>query len=201
MKRFFFFIIATLTLCSCIGIESQINFKKNGSGTLTFTYKISQMIKNLDTGSDEKNALPLPVSREEFNRTAEGIEGLKLLSINQREDEENIYIQAKMEFDRIESVNKIGDQINFSLSVEGDTYIFRHIVFSARENQEVSEDSKQMIETFFKGYELSYIIDAPSQIKSYSMGELAQDKKSLTYRITIPELLTSAEDKILEIKW
>lgn len=203
MNRIFLLVlIVILTLTSCIGIESQISFKRDGSGTLTLTYTVSQMIKDLDTAGNGKN-LPLPVSEEDFNRTVDDIDGLKLLNIKQREDEENIYIEASLEFDSIEALNQIGrgNQMNLSLTVENGITIFRQVIFRSREDQEVSEDSIKMMETFFNDYELSFIINTPSSIKKYSLGELDSDKRKLTYRVTIPELISAGEEKVLEVIW
>ncbi len=203
MNRIFLLVlIVILTLTSCIGIESQISFKRDGSGTLTLTYTVSQMIKDLDTAGNGKN-LPLPVSEEDFNRTVDDIDGLKLLNIKQREDEENIYIEASLEFDSIEALNQIGrgNQMNLSLTVENGITIFRQVIFRSREDQEVSEDSIKMMETFFNDYELSFIINTPSSIKKYSLGELDSDKRKLTYRVTIPELISAGEEKVMEVIW
>ena len=203
MNKFVYLImIILLTLTSCIGIESQISFRGDGSGTLTLIYTVSQMIKDLDTGGNDKN-LPLPVSEEEFNRTVENIDGLNLLNIKQKEDEENIYIEASLEFDSIDALNQIGNrnQMDLSLTVENGITTFRQVIFGSNEDQEVSEDSIKMLETFFKGYELSFVINTPSSIKEYSLGELNPDNKKLTYRVTIPELMRMDGEKILEVRW
>ena len=202
MKRLSFLVLSVLVMSSCIGIESRISFKANGSGTLTFNYKISRMIKDLDSAGSGGN-LPLPVSEEDFVRTAEGIEGLKLINIKQSEDEENIYIEAKMEFDRIESVRQIGSggQMEVSLVQAGGDKLFTQVIYPGREDQEIYEDTLQMLETFFKDYELSFVIDAPEPIKSHNLGVLSQNNRQLTYTVTITELMKTGKETILEVRW
>jgi hypothetical protein len=102
-------------LSSCIGIESRLVLREDGTGTLTLSYKVSQFMKNIDVGREDKR-LPLPVSEEDFRRTAEGIEGLRLVDLNEREDDENVYIRAVLEFDSLNAVNGLGPDPGLGLS-------------------------------------------------------------------------------------
>jgi hypothetical protein len=58
-----------------------------------------------------------------------------------------------------------------------------------------------MIETFFEGYDLSYRVTAPAVIVRYSLGELSEDKRSVSYKTTVAELLKSGEKQVLEVAW
>ena len=202
MKRYVLPILAALLLSSCIGIETQISFRNDGSGTVRLNYRISQFMKNLDVGKEEKT-LPLPVSRDDFIRAAEGIDGLRLLSVNQRENEQDVFVEARMEFDRVEAVNQLSreGQIDASLAAQDGTRSFKLLIYRGQENAEISEDSLKMVEAFFEGYELTYTINTPAPIKRYSLGELSQDKRTLTYRVTVPELLKQKKKIFLELAW
>ena len=202
MTRWFIVILTVVLLSSCIGIESEILLRQDGTGVLTLSYKISQFRKNIDAGREEKQ-LPLPVNEEEFVRTAEGIEGLRLTDIDEREDEENVYIRAELEFDSVDAVNALGraGQIGISLENQGNTNTFRQVIFAGQEGEEITEDSLEMIETFFQGYDLVYAITVPSQVKSHSLGDLSADGRTVTYTITVPEILKASQPLVLEVDW
>ena len=55
-------------LSSCIGVDSRLTVRDNGSGTLQLTYRISQLVADLGVSSTGKSAIPLPVSRSDFER-------------------------------------------------------------------------------------------------------------------------------------
>ncbi len=186
-------------LTSCLGIESQIRLSEDGSGLLTLSYKVSQFMKNLDVGREDKR-LPLPVTEEEFNRTAAGIEGLQLVDIDETEDEQNVYIEASL---AIEAVNLLGPngEMGLSLVREGEATTFRQLISAGRQSEEITEDSLDMIETFFQGYELAYSITVPGQVTSYSLGVLSNDGRTVTYRVAVAELLQQPEAEILEVSW
>jgi len=202
MTRWFIVLLTVVLLSSCIGIKSEILLRQDGTGVLTLSYKISQFMKNIDAGREEKQ-LPLPVNEEEFVRTAEGIEGLRLTDIDEREDEENVYIRAELEFDSVDAVNALGraGQIGISLENQGNTNTFRQVIFAGQEGEEITEDSLEMIETFFQGYDLVYAITVPSQVKSHSLGDLSEDGRTVTYTITVPEILKASQPLVLQVAW
>jgi hypothetical protein len=206
MKRRILLLAAAMTLgallSSCVGIASRIELRADGSGTLTLDYKVAQYLKNIDVGREQKR-LPLPVSREDFRRTAEGIQGLRLLELDGREDEENVYVRAVLEFDDLEALNGLGGEpgLGLSLTESGGERTLRQEIAPAVDPGDLSEDSLAMISDFFAGYELVYTIRLPAPIKRHSLGELSQDGRSLTYHATVPELMQAAEPVILEVVW
>jgi len=202
MTKWFILFLTVVLLSSCIGIESEILLRQDGTGVLTLSYQISQFMKNIDAGREEKQ-LPLPVNEEEFVRTTEGIEGLRLTDIDEREDEENVYIRAKLEFDSVDAVNALGraGQIGITLENRGDTNMFRQVIFAGQEGEEITENSLEMLETFFQGYDLVYAIILPTPVQSHTLGELSVDGRTVTYRTTVPEILKASQPLVLEVVW
>jgi hypothetical protein len=191
-----------LLLSSCIGIESQIRIRQDGSGLLTLSYTVSQFIKNIDAGRSEKQ-LPLPVNAEDFRRSAEGVEGLRLTDLEETEDEENIYIRAELEFDSVEAVNALGrnGQIQIGLESQGDTTTFRQLLYDGGQGEPITAESIEMIETFFDGYELVYSVSAPEEVREHNLGDLGPDGRTVTYTITVPEILRFSEPLVLQVTW
>ena len=204
MTRWFFCIVVVIVvlLSSCIGIESDLRIRQDGSGVLTLSYTVSQFIKNIDAGRSEKQ-LPLPVNEEEFRRSAERIEGLRLTDLVEREDEENVYIRAELEFDNVEAVNALGreGQLGITLETQGDTTTFRQLIYEGQQGEEVTEESLKMIETFFEGYELVYSVTVPAQVRDHTLGVLAPDGRTVTYTTTVPDILRTSEPLFLEVVW
>ena len=202
MKKLLLPILAMVLLSSCIGIDSQISLQNDGSGTLLLNYRISQLMKNLDVAKSDWH-LPLPVSREDFQRTVDSISGLKLLSLAQREDERDVLIDARLGFTGVQAINSLGKegQIELSFSNEGGLHVFRQQIYRGRSLEEISPESLQMIQTIFEGYELSYRVTAPAAIKRHSLGELSGDQRSVSYKTSVAELLKSGEKQVLEVAW
>lgn len=189
-------------LSSCIGIESRIDLRADGTGTLTLSYRVSQFMKNIDVGREDKR-LPLPVSAEDFRRTAAGIEGLRLATVEQREDEQDVHIRAVLEFDDLEALNALGPESGLGLSFarSGEDRVLRQQIAPAAEPEMIPESSFRMVEEFFAGYELVYTISAPGAIKRHTLGELSEDGRSVIYTVTVPQLLRAVEPVVLEVVW
>lgn len=202
MKKTITLIVPVLfLLSSCLGIESRMVMNRDGSGTLTLNYKISRMIKDMELQNGEGGMLPLPVSEEDFRRTAERTQGVRLLSVKQSEDEENISIEARLEFDAVEALNGLSapGQMQLSYEAAGGTQKLRQVLSAAA--GEVTPETVEMLETLFAGYELSFLIETQTPIKRHSLGVLSEDGKQLTYGVTIPELYSSRQDILLEVEW
>jgi len=202
MRRWAALAVAALLLSSCIGIESRLSFRQDGSGALTLSYKVSQFMKNIDAGREQKS-LPLPVSREDFERAVFGIPGLRLASFQQREDEQNVYVDANVAFDTIEALNEFSRRgaMGLTVSRQGEGLLCRQEISAAREPGEISADSLEMIRTFFGEYELVYSVGAPAAIRSHSLGELDGEGRVLTYRVSISDILRNSAAQVLEVSW
>jgi hypothetical protein len=194
LKRLLLLALCAAALSSCIGIQSQISLGRDGSGTLQLSYRICQFLR-------EDRDLPLPASREDFQRAVEGAPGLRLEALSQREDEQDVTIEARLAFDRVEALNALGPQLGLSYTEQGGERVFRQRLYAGQPPGGLPPQSLKMAETFFQGYEVSLELSSPVPIRSYSLGQLSEDRRTLRYRTTIPELLKHKDELILEITW
>jgi hypothetical protein len=194
LKRLLLPAILVATLSSCIGIQSQITLGRDGSGAVRLSYRIPQFLR-------EDRSLPLPASREEFQRVVTSATGLRLEALSQREDEQDVTIEARLSFDRVEALNVLGGQLGLSYTVQPDGRVFRQRIYEGQPPGGISADSMKLAETFFRSYEVFLELSSPDPIRSCSLGQLSEDRRSLRYQITIPELLRQQEGLILEVIW
>jgi hypothetical protein len=194
MKGFLLTTLLVLSLCSCIGIQSQLSLGRDGSGTLRLDYRLARFLKE---GVD----LPLPVSRSDFQRAVEAAPGLKLETLSEREDEQDLYIAARLSFDRLDDLNALGSQLGLSYTVQEDSHTFRQRVYAGQPSEGISAESLKMIDAFFQGYELSFELNSPAPIKAHTLGELSADRRSLRYKTTVAELLKHKDEVALEASW
>ncbi len=186
--------LCAAALSSCIGVQSQISLERDGSGTLRLSYRICQFLR-------EDRELPLPLSGEDFRRAVAAAPGLRLEALSQREDEQDLTIEARLAFDRVEALNALGGQLGLSYAEQGDSRLFRQRLYPGQPPGGLPEESLRMAETFLKGYEVSLELSSPVPIRSYSLGQLSEDRRTLRYRTTIPELLKHRDELTLEITW
>jgi hypothetical protein len=202
MRRLISVLAMFLALCSCIGIDSKLTIRSDGTGTLELTYRIAQTVADLGRSGADKGPLPLPVSREDFERGLAGIKGVELKSIARTENETDITIRAVFAFDSIDSLAKIPafSDAPPSVQVSGTRHTFSQLLAKAAD-QEMNQDSLQMLDAFFEGYAIKLIFEVPLAIQSYSLGTLSADKKTLTFTAPVKDLATARKDVAMSFTW
>ncbi len=203
MKQFLFIVLAVFLLSSCLGIDSTIKLNSRGSGEILLSYKISQMVINLGKVDDESKFVPLPVTEEDFKYSAEGVDGITLVSVKEKEDEQNVYIDAKLKFDTIDNLSdffkRAGKDI-LTITQENGHTVFRQIIFEGLK-EGIDDDSLSMVNVFFQDYNLSFNFEAPSKIISVNHGSISDNEKSASFSVQITEIIQQKEPLIWEIIW
>jgi hypothetical protein len=202
MRKIFFLLLGVALLCSCVGIDSKLFVRADGSGTLDLTYRVSQMIVDLGRSGTEKVDLPLPITKEDFQRGLQDVPGVRLSGFSRSENEKDITIHVQLAFDSVDALSRVaafrGESL--SIAVSGGQHTFTQTVAKAAA-AEMSQDSLQMLDTFFNGYTISLSFEAPAPIQSFSLGQLSQDRKTLTYTATVKDLVTAKKDVVFSVSW
>ena len=58
-----------------------------------------------------------------------------------------------------------------------------------------------MIDAFFDGYDLTFIVETPQPIKQNNLGTLSDDRRVLTYTTSIKDLVRTKSDVVLSLGW
>jgi hypothetical protein len=194
-------------LSACIGVESNVSFRNDGSGTLRLEYRISKAL--IEMGKESGGETPLPFSEEELREAVEGNPKVELLEVSQREDEQDVYIVSEFGFDRIEDFAEIEefDDMPMSLERAGGDSTFRMLISEGNggdepeEAEETDAELQAMFEQMFAGYEIIVVVNAPGPVKSHNLGELSSDSRTVRYSLPILELDALEEETTLTVVW
>ena len=203
MRKLVVLCCALVLLTSCIGIDSRMTIRDNGSGTLSLTYRVSQLVTELGVSSTGRSAIPLPLSRTDFDRALAATSGtVRLTSFDRGENEKDITIRAQLAFDSVDALAKIDafHDADLKLASQGSDRTFSQLVARAP-RQPLTDDSKRMLDALFDGYDLSFVLEAPRPIKDSSLGTLSADKRTLTYTTSVKDALSTARDLVLSASW
>jgi hypothetical protein len=203
MRKIAVLFAASLFLMSCVGIDSKLTVRDNGSGTLALTYRVSQLVADLGISSSERGAIPLPLSKADFERSLESSKGtVRLTRFNRSENDKDIIIAAELSFDSLEALSRVDAFRSQDLKVgaDGSRHTFSELIARAP-GRPVTDESLRMIDAFFAGYDLTFTVEAPQPIQRNSLGTLSDDKRVLTYSTSIKDLVRAKSDVILSIAW
>ncbi len=194
-----------LSLTSCLGIEAAISLNDNGSGKVVYQYRVSKMFVGLkkSEGGPKKPDLPLPVSRQDLERTLAKARGVISTGVEQSENDTEIILKGEIRFDSVAALNRSGffDDYPITLSREGGRTLLTLLLSDAREP--LDEASRDVYDNLFAGYGLVLKITAPKEIVSPAPdgGSLSADKKTLTYAVGLADLMRLSDKTQLRVGW
>lgn len=195
--------VTALFLMSCVGIDSRMTIRDNGAGTLSLTYRVSQLIAGLGDASEGRKVIPLPLTRSDFERSLESAKGkVRLVRFDRSENEKDVVINVELAFDSLDALAGLdafrGAEIK--TGSDGAVRTFSQLIAHAP-RESISEDSLRMVDAFFKGYDLTFAIEAPRPIKSSTLGTLSDDKRTLTYKTSVGDVVRTKNDLVLSMSW
>ena len=105
---------------SCVGISMDITLNRDGSGTITLEYLVSQLLDSLGRLDGNERWNTIPVGRADLERTMDRLPGMKLLSFSSRDQGMNLATNAKMEFANLRALMAFLDAGGLRSSLQGD---------------------------------------------------------------------------------
>jgi hypothetical protein len=202
MKIITLLLLCSIALFSCISIDTEIELKQDGSGTVRLSYTVDKMLVDVGSFDDGSSVIPLPVDEENFRISAAAVPGLSMNSFSQDENDTEIYIDAVLDFSSVEALNTFISAAEDSIvyvSEDGKS-VYRHTIFRAPEGG-TDEETLAFADSFFSDYELSFRLKSPAAIQSVNRGSIGDEPDSAHYRIPLNELLRTEETIIWEVSW
>ncbi len=202
-KAGFLCIVAAVLLSSCVGVGSRLTIHQDGSGTLALTYRVSQLVVNLGNPVDGKGIIPLSLAKADFERSVAGSQGMvRLTSFDRSEDQKDVTIRVELAFDSLDALAKLDafQSAQIHLSSDGGGHSFSQLIAKAP-HEPITEDSLRMVDAFFGDYDLAFTIEVPQPVKTNTLGTLSPDKRVLTYKTSVKDLVRTKSDVILSMSW
>ena len=163
-RRFLLLPVVLIIFNSCIGISTNIQMNRDGSGRITMEYRISKALDNLGVLDGNESMPPVPVSRSDWERSVSRIQGARLVSHSRRETAQDTIISAVIEFNNPQTMAAVLSASNEMVSVNytslPDSGGF-NMIFN-RGNARYNADLLAMMQTAFSGYNFSFSFNAPA---------------------------------------
>lgn len=202
MHRILLACLCAAALCSCLGVESRLSVKNDGSGTLTLDYRIPRSLGDLGRTPEPNAPVPLPVEKADFLRAIDGIPGLRLARFTRRADGENVTIHAEIAFRRIDDLATVPAlrDAGLSLVTSGGRRTLTQVVAGAPASPPTPE-GLAMVDSLFAGGSVTVILQTPAPMTPGPVGTLSPDRRTLTWRATAGELARRAGSVVLTATW
>jgi len=191
----------------------DIALDQKGSGNVTLEYKISKALDALGRLDGNERWNTIPVGKADFERTIDRLPGMKLTSFSSKEDKNDLVINAKMEFDSLNSLMFFLDANGLRSSFSGDARSGRIIMTlnetRAKNNAALEELVAKISESYSVKISMSFPNSGNVKITN-SMGLSLEDMpgsdinpsgKKVSCSLPLYSVLSAAEGINVEFQW
>jgi hypothetical protein len=216
MKKYLGIIsIFTLVLIftACLGLKTEIDIKRNGGGTVNMEYRISNEILAMGTLSGNENSPPIPIGKEDFERTFDRIPGIKMTSYSEKTDGGDRLFLIKSEFDNLEALAGFLDSQGRQLTIERkDGKTILSVGFEI-DDEDIDPDFIPILPIIFEDYymdfkmtlpdncEVSYLDGNGNALSALPYGETTVSEKGIEFYSSMGELFTEGKSSTVVINW
>jgi hypothetical protein len=208
-----FVVLAALALTACFGVETGIDIKRDGSGTIDMAYRISNEVFMLGTLPGNENAPPLPVGKEDFERAFSRISGMEMTSYSEKTGEQDKIFLIKAKFDNLDALADFLDTQNRKVAIKRDGNAMTLSIDLDPGSKSVDPDLAPILPAIFAGYYMDFKIALPHDCKvSYTdgdgnelsalpYGETVVAAKSVSFHAPMADMLSVVNAATMTITW
>jgi hypothetical protein len=191
----------------------DITLNRDGSGTVTLEYMVSQALDSLGRLDGNERWNTIPVGRADFDRTMDRLPGMKLLSFSSREFGKDLATNAKMEFANLHSLMAFLDAGGLRSSLQGDAARGR-ILLTLSEGTGIKNPSlDKLIADISVSYFVRMSMTFPTEgslsitdakgvtIQALPESHIRTRGEQVSFDIPLYEVLSSTEGINVEFSW
>ena len=152
---------AAMVLASCVGMDTKVEISSEGSGTVSAEYRISEELAAFGELEANKELLPIPLSREDVEKSLAGSEGLELKSWSSKKSGTDLIISTVIAFQNLDALMFYLDPSG-KLATHNSGSAGQEIRFSLGDRMPTLDpEMKILAEEAFDPYTFSFSIQLP----------------------------------------
>jgi hypothetical protein len=195
-------------LSSCLGLSTDIQMNRNGSGRITMEYRLSVTAESIGRLDGNERWPIIPVGRADWERSIQRLDGIKLVSFSSRERSNDIITRVILDYENTSAlINLLGrDKASFSQG-RLDYILIKPL------SEEIDADLLELMRQASSGYKFSISFTADSNcvlvltdgtlkgIPAPSGCEIVSSGRKVSFSIDIGELFTLTGGFGISIRW
>ena len=191
-----------VVLFGCLGANTTITIRDDGSGEVEIDFQISKLIAHLGNESSRFPNLSLPITREEVTAAIDAIPGASLADYLRADEAEDVVVGLRIGFDDLDTLEALFNRLDGPdlsiVSGENGSTTFELTLYDGLESPP-DESVAEMIRAFFSDYELIWTLKAPTDIVTASRGQV--DGRTVTVEYDTDDILLSTQSVVWNLDW
>ena len=208
MKAFKLFLTLVLmvpVLISCVDIEMRFVLKRDGKGYLDLTYDVDAEATTLLDANDQRLAIPLPITRKDFETALSGSDGVSMRRFRRSDDGEGVHILVRIAFDRVEALRSIAGFENLLVSYEADGdrggVLSQRVIPARRSGEDPEQDIIELLQSVASESRISFVVVAPTKIRAADGASIDSRGRTARFSRTLADFLLEQGPVDLVVRW
>jgi hypothetical protein len=143
---------------SCIGLSTDIQMRRDGSGTITMEYRYSRMAETIGRLDGNEKWQVIPVGRADWERTLARLPGMKLISFSAREKENDLVNNVTFEFQNTKALLAFLDASGRRASFNGANRL--DVILNEGSSSAINPDLMELMKQASAGYRFKITFSA-----------------------------------------
>jgi hypothetical protein len=198
-------LLCALVLSSCMGMDTEVRISRDGSGSLSAQYKLSEELVAFGELEGNKDMIPVPLSEADVRKSLAGVKGLTLKSWSSRKSGTDIYITTVIAFDSLDSLVLYLDPQGRMASHTSSGGV-QTIGFSLGDSiPDLDKDMKDLAKEAFAPYSFRFVFDLPESPKDASSSDPAisvvREGRKVRFEGKMSDIVTLQKAPSLQLSW
>lgn len=201
-----------LVLSSCIGMDSDITIRQDGSGTITQEYRISRSLESLGKLDGNARQPAIPLGKADFERSVARVQGMKMTSYTEKATERDTIYRITLEFTALDALVHYLDAAGGGASLARENGK-RRLSLSLGGGEKLDPDLAAFTRESMEGYAIKLGFSLPSEagisfsgergrvFEAPPVGEAVVKGGKAVYQAAVGDLLSREEPLVMEIRW
>lgn len=194
-----------LAIASCVGVDAAAKIDAKGAGTIALEYQLSKEFVQL--GSLESTpALPLPLSRDDIEKSMTGLQGIALKSYAKSEKGDNTIISFSLAFDSPSSLAAYLDPRGKLAQYRKDGNVSHFTIVFGNELPPLDPKMQASVAEELAPYRFRFSLECPGAAPHIAVTngdflKVTSSGKKSSVESSMADLVTAAQPPQIDISW
>jgi hypothetical protein len=198
-------LLCALALSSCMGMDTEVKISKDGSGSLSAQYKLSEELVAFGELEANKDMIPVPLTESDVRKSLAGVKGLTFKSWSSRKSGTDLFITTVIGFDSLDSLVLYLDPQG-KMASHTSVSNTQTIGFSLGDSiPDLDKDMRDLAREAFAPYTFRFVFDLPEAPKDATSSDPAisvvREGKKVRFEGKMSDIVTLEKAPSLQLSW
>lgn len=178
--------------------------RRDGAGRLDLSYRVPREAATLLDSIEGAPTVPLPIDRADFEASLAGADGVRLRRYRRTDQEEEVRIEARIDFDSVDALRAVPGFANLPVSFTttgGGGELSQRVVPARPAEDAPDETMVDLVNALAGGSRVTFVVVAPRDIQAADGATIDADGRTARFSLSLANYLTEPGPVDLTVRW